>query len=273
MGKKRLRDTDLGDPGDSPAFHLIYRTYSGENLKGRPEWYSKAKCFQSLVVAARACSSLKSLTVLCDSTDLPRGVSECLSALDPVQFAVQVRFFNGVGNSGSLRRAIEMSRNFPAQDLVYLSEDDYLFRRDALALLVEVATQNRDIDYFSLYDHPDRYRRSDDVARSYRRPIVLSDGYFWRECESTCMSFAARAGTIRSDQLFLRAFLRIFPSIPHDRTMWRTLQSPLLLRRRRSLFSALPGLATHCEEDMLSPTIDWAKEAVGLIGDGADRLG
>ena len=64
------------------------------------------------------------------------------------------------GNSGSYRWALEHAVTaFDSDDVVYFVEDDYLHTRNAFAVLAAGVTVLDNIDYFTLYEHPNAYRR------------------------------------------------------------------------------------------------------------------
>jgi len=151
-------------------------------------------------------------------------------------------------------------------DVGYMCEDDYLHLPDALGVLYGIRPHLSLGTYVTLYDHPDRYRRGDDLPTN-GRSVELWGGRYWGAVESTAMTFAASIETARADRLLLDLAAR-FTHYPHDRAMWRTLQG-LGARRpvgwsrrpRRRLLSALPGLATHMEVDGFSAGTDWTDVA------------
>ena len=172
----------------------------------------------------------------------------------------------GIGNSRSylaaLERALMLGRD---DDLLYLCEDDYLYVPSAFEELVRAAKDVPQGTYLTLYDHPDRYTRTDD-ARTPGQPVAVFGDRHWRRVESTNMTFAVGTATLRPDQPVHQLFAR-YSSYPHDRAMWRTLQAlgvrrPLsLIRPRRQLFGAVPTLATHVEQQQLAPLVDWQEVA------------
>jgi len=174
----------------------------------------------------------------------------------------------GIGNSGSYRHALSrMAQADEDPEVVgYLCEDDYLHHPDALRVLEAIGPHLTLGTYVTLYDHPDRYRRDDDL-RTLGRPVEFWDGRHWGAVESTAMTFGTSMATFRADQPLLDLAAR-FTRYPHDRAIWRTLQGLGLCRPvtwarspRRRLLSALPGLATHMETDALGPGTDWAAVA------------
>lgn len=233
---------------------LIYRLYPVEQHKRRPPYHSKIRSLrsaaQSLVLAGG-----ERLHLLVDSDALP----EEYAAVIPARLDVTIELLGGLGNVGSYRRQMELARSFPPDDLVYLSEDDYLYRPEAFSALVAAAAELPHVDYFSLYDHPDRYTRDDDARLRGGKQLWVAGSQHWRWVESACMTYGARVHTLLADAALHDRFATR-GDYPDDRLMWRRLQgvgpgkwgAP-----RRRLASAVPSLATHMDEEFLAPVIDW----------------
>ncbi|MDQ4091405.1 MAG: hypothetical protein M3163_14055 [Actinomycetota bacterium] len=244
-----------------PALRVLYRAAPGGNRKTRPPWFSKWVCLGSFLRAV---------------DELPDGAVDltfmCDGPLDPVVVAAMNRYgkvevLNRLGNSKSYLHAVQSvtEATLPDESGVYLVEDDYLHLPDALSGLSAVLAEASAGTYLTLYDHPDRYTRTDDLPPR-GRGVELLGGRHWRRVESTNMTFATTVGTLRRDRRMHWASAR-FTGYPHDRALWRTVQG-LGWRRparwafgRRVLLGALPALATHCDDGMLAPTIDWHEVA------------
>ena len=253
---------------ESLRLHLIYRTYDGENERARPSWYSKAVALRSCLASAIDCQELADITILCDSPTMPVGFPRALNDFAPETrppIPVRVEYLGGIGNTASSLRSLELACRFPPRDLIYISEDDYLFEEAAFTELCFAAKNLPNVSYFSLYDHPDRYRREDDRRRRVSKPVMLAGHRHWRFAESTCMSFAARVETLRQDR-WVQAALARKANIPRDRRLWHILQSPLLGPRRRLLVTPIPSLATHAARDDLAPIVDWIAVAARYAG-------
>lgn len=243
----------------------IYRATPASNKKHRPEWFMKRSCLGSFLRAAEVGGiGHASILFLCDGP-LPEGV------VSTMERRGRVEQLGGIGNSQSylaaLRRAV--CSGLASDDIVYFVEDDYLHAPDALTCLGRAIADAPSGSYMTLYDHPDRYRQSDDL-RTPGRAVELFGDRHCRRVESTNMTFAARVGTLRRDRRLLALAAR-YTGYPHDRAMWRALQGlgpylPLRTRGRRVLFGAVPSLATHVEPDALAPGIDWRQ-----LSDDADE--
>ncbi len=232
--------------------HLIYRSSGATNLKNRPEFFDKTIALGSFLRAVEGIDIPHALLFLNDGpipeerARLMRGVGRVVE-------------LPGLGNSGSYLKAIAEATapGLADTDLVVLSEDDYLYLPAALRELVTAAEAIPEASYFTLYDHRDRYTRTDD-ADGGRARVYLAGGHHWRTVESTCMSFGARVRALRRD-----ARIHAWASrgvIPEDRAMWRRIQGygwRGLLRARHRLVSPIPTLATHMETEYLAPGVDW----------------
>jgi hypothetical protein len=72
-----------------------------------------------------------------------------------------------------------------------------------------------------------------------------TDACWWKTTNSTTMTFAARAKTLKHDWPFIQPY--VSERHPHDFPMWLELR-----RRGRLLVSPMPSYATHCETAWLA---------------------
>lgn len=240
-----------------PRLDIFYRSTGGESSEDRPSYYSKSLCLESMIAAARALEPAPTITFVNDGPMPEERVALMEGAGDVVSLP-------GLGNSGSYRRTLKMALDVPEDAVVYLAEDDYLYRRDALRKLAGAVGELPDIDYFTLYDHLDRYTRSDDAVGGLSR-VFLAAGHHWRSVESTCMTFAARAEALRHDSWVHRYCTR--RSAPDDRKLWRMTQGTTWYRwklPKRTLVGPVPSLATHMVTPFLAPAIEWEEVAEGV---------
>lgn len=251
--------------------HVVYRSSGSVNRKNRPDFFDKDLCLASFLRAMREAGA-PVRTVFLNDGPLPESRTRLMAA------AGEVVSGNGLGNGGSYRRAVDLARERAAVDgdLVYLSEDDYLYLPRAFAELRAAASALPEADYLSLYDHPDRYRRTDD-ADGGRPRVFLGGDRHWRSAESTCLSFAVRATVLAADAPLHHRMARA--EIPDDRGLWRRLQGlgrervRRAGRPRRLLVTPLPALATHMELEHLAPLVDWERAAAETREWAARNLG
>ena len=232
---------------------IYYRLCRAENPeKHRPAWYSKDRCLINFITARIEVSGGAEMTVLCDG--------EFPLVFDPTAYRpkkdqmILLKDESGgpIGNAASFRHAIRLATTpgFPDGDIVYFVEDDYLHTPDALVKLAEFFEEKHS-DYATLYDHPARYNGMDVLRESGER-IIHSKTHHWRTQESTCMTFAARVGTLREDSARITRYL--VGEHPQDRWMFVNLQ---VTNPHRRLWGPIPSLATHCETEWLAPCVNW----------------
>ncbi|MPQ97961.1 hypothetical protein GB931_08495 [Modestobacter sp. I12A-02628] len=222
--------------------HVVYRYYAGENMKDRPAGYSKTLCLQSFLRAVE--SADVDVTFLTDgpatSTDRP--------LMESVGTVVQLP---GVGMRGSYLAALRYatSGRWPDEDFVLFSEDDYLFRPDALVKLTRAVEALPDVDYLALYGGPPNPEVTTDNALNARVPAGWRtlppwevDGDRWVQIDNTTSSFGGRVGALTEDMGVFR-----FCMVPH-KNMLRDHDTGLLLQGYEPypyapLVKAMVGLA------------------------------
>ncbi|HXB96550.1 MAG TPA: hypothetical protein VNZ54_00765, partial [bacterium] len=214
----------------------IYRACNAEldpaDFKAeRPPWFDKRRCFQSLRQASQG-QDLK-IHVLFD------GDADC--AFARYLRAQPLAGFTGIdyrNNGLSLLACYELAESLD-DDSVYFLEDDYLHQPGSIGLLKEGLAAVPE-GLFTLYDHPDRYTRADDLDKGGRE-ILLTAGSHWRSSESTTCTVAMAYPVFRR----IRRDMMMFTN--HDRAMFRFLSTD----RGRTLYSALPGAASHLSKEFL----------------------
>ena len=286
----------MGDAVGDPAIHLIYRLYAGSNTKSRPSFFAKDNCFRSFL---RASSQLGSadLHLLVDGT-LPDDFRALAHSAD-----ASIHFLPSgqSGMRGSYRHALRMTWGspWPDDDVVYFSEDDYLYRLDAFVELRTFARSAPEIDYFTLQAAHPQHSYFTAPAGWHPEPPVSVGPISWHNVPSTTSSFGARLGRLRRDRVIFGAGMRPYrhrlldhetcltyqgcPPYTAKTTVWGTaggrlperlvknvLMAPfrthmqiLALRRRADpalLYAPLPELSSHLEFPFVDVEI-WAAEA------------
>lgn len=184
---------------------LVYRSYGGENMKGRPPFYSKALALASFVRAARATPAdvvfLNDGPVPAERLALMEGNGEVVALPG-----------GPVGMRASYRAALEVpvQRRWPGKDVVYFCEDDYLHQEGAFVELVRAAEELSQASYFALYastpQHPAFGPGAPFVApRGWEPSAPASVGSrTWVNVPSTASTFGARVSAITSDMPIFR---------------------------------------------------------------------
>lgn len=182
------------------TLHLVYRLYGGENVKGRPDFYSKRTCLASFLRAAEVAD--------CQVVALADGpIPDELRAMVGSQGRVIDVPGGPVGMRGSYLAALRLPdrMGWSDDDLVYFCEDDYLHDPQALVALKNAAVAIPAAGYFALYASTPRHPAfGQGVAFSapadwIERPAVEVDGRRWVNVPSTASTFGARVGTLRQD--------------------------------------------------------------------------
>ena len=237
---------------------VLCRSVGGDKSSGRPLFHSKIRCLHSLNRALQLSGITYEVEYLND-TVIP---GDRLSVMEKTG---RVTSLGGLGNSGSYRYALSRAVQ-STSDWVYFAEDDYLYCDDAFGVMWESLKAIPKCDYITLYDHPDRYTRSDDAAGG-RSHLAWAAGRHWRTVESTCMTFAARRNALARDAWAHR--LGTFPRTPRDREIWRLtlgLGKYCWKFPKRRLWSPMPSLATHMAASCMAYGVDWES-----VANAADR--
>lgn len=216
---------------------VLVRHCNSINSKARPDWFDKQKVFQNLVSTL---DDRCSLTVLFDGDPTNHFV-----AGHPVSI---VRFKAG-SDAGSFRKTLSFAEkqqsSWRPEDIVYFVEDDYV-HRPGWPQIIREAFDAKLGDLVSVYDHRDKYDGKQQCQLSFTRSC------HWRSTPSTTNTFAVRYGTLLQDLDLYKRFadpVRSAVCIDHERFL------ALLSEKGRRLVSSVPGFATHCENEYLSPCL------------------
>lgn len=163
-----------------------------------------------------------------------------------------IRFSYGSGGITFLHAAMMIKDSVVADEtMVYFVEDDYIHTEGSLRKLLE-GLSIEGVDYVTGYDHPDKYMKP--IQSTVTSQMWVTPSCHWRTTPSTTMTFATRAGVVRSDFGVYQEHCKT--GYPYDDEMFRALRS-----KGRTLISAIPAWSTHTEEAWLAPHVDW-KEVV-----------
>jgi hypothetical protein len=263
------------------TLRIVYRSSQSPG-KNRPSFFEHRLGLLSFLRALAAYEGECHVTFLNDGP-IPDDRLELMQGMG------ELFPLTGIGNSPSYRQGLAyLERTAADDDLVYMVEDDYLHREEALNVLAAAARELPDVDYFSLYAGPPDYHGRDDQDRRPR--TFTAPAGTWRTVESMTMTFAARMGTLRQDSWI--HWLGTQKPFPDDRRIWHVTQGlgphrllsaaagvdipardGLVLRhlvkgllagrerRRRLLVARVEPLATHAEAGVLAPGVDWEEVA------------
>ena len=108
-----------------------------------------------------------------------------------------------------------------------------------------------DIDYLTLYDHPDKYTAAYEKLSS---KLYRTKSCHWRTTPSTTNTYAMRWSTLRSHLSIHRQYSKDV-KISKDHAKFCELK-----KLGATLISCIPGYSSHIESNNESPCIDWEKQ-------------
>ena len=195
---------------------------------------------------------------------------------------LEVVRLDGEGNLATFERQLAILTSQGAAEAVYLAEDDYLYLPGALEQMVAFLDGNADADFVSPYDHPDHYEGG---VHPERMPLRVFGGRHWRGADSSCLTFLTRRETLAATRRVWSTYgrgnhdlsmglaltkqvvrnpLRMTRLLASDPLMFRLAlnswwfsPAETLLGRRWSMWTPVPGLATHMESSRIAPGVDW----------------
>lgn len=181
--------------------HAIYRSVDSVNTKRRPPGYSKLTCLYSFLRAREACPAPGELLFLNDGPIPPAEVAAMQSAGEIVP-----------ATGHELHRSywtavhLALARDWADDDIVYLGEDDYLYRREMFIGLRDAADRLPADAYLAPYATIG-YEMPNGRAlhAQLRRPsapderLTEAGGAVWHRALSHTSSFAVRVGALKAD--------------------------------------------------------------------------
>jgi hypothetical protein len=192
--------------------------------------------------------------------------------------------FDRIGNAATFIKQVDILLNQTDSDVVYFAEDDYFYLQNGLASMLQCLTEGKDVDFISPYDHLDSYILPLHKSREW---IKVSASHHWRTTASTCLTFLTRQQTLAQCEAVFRSYANgnddcsIWLSLTKYRVFdpfafgqyaihrlvgwtkvpkaWLYCWRQILFGRKRALWVPIPGIATHMNRDLLSPSVDWCE--------------
>jgi hypothetical protein len=199
--------------------HIIYRSYGGENLKGRPDYYTKLLSLTSFIRSFRQLDSGVAEVIFLNDGPIPQD------RLRMMEQCGEVVAKSNMGLQGSWEATLAMpaERAWPENDLVWLAEDDYLYLPHALNGLIAAAEAYPAASYFGLYAMvgsrlPNGGSSDDRVpseAQWLQAETKLVNGHTWRSATSTTATFGARVRPLVEDRTMMRLAIKAGGSWDH----------------------------------------------------------
>lgn len=224
---------------------IVYRISDAGYNKVKPNYINNEACLKNF------CNIffdyLYDITILADNCS-EDTINIIKKYVDPINIE-KVSVGHG---AGTFNLALDKALKYDDDEIVYFVENDYLHRHGSPQILKEGFDTG--YHYVALYDHPDKYMNGanplvEDGGEVTR--VLLTDNCHWKLTNSTTMTFAAKAGTLKEDESILRSFTQ--GSYPRDFDMFLALRD-----KQRGLVTPIPGYSTHGETAWLSPLIDWS---------------
>lgn len=149
-----------------------------------------------------------------------------------------------LGNKNSYIYCLEYAYKYAQEyKYIYFLEDDYFHKLFWNLYLNDGLHISDNSCVVSLYDHPDRYTRDDDLVYDAEKHIFMGDLSHWRYAESTTCTWAT------SSELFIKIYTLATHYGIQDRKFFRTIKKECDV----NLLTALPGISTHLHEPYISP--------------------
>ncbi len=212
---------------------LYYRISDNSYEKEKVAGATKERCLENFVRAFKYADA--DLTVIADKCQKP--------LLDFLRSRNGFKLIEtDLGNAGSLRFAIKKAIELDDSEVVYFSEDDYFHNYDetetSLCASLIQQIQKRS-EYFTLYDHPDKYMDSYNGGE-YSKVIRTASSH-WRYTISTCMTFGTTVAHLKADWEIWEKYTE--GHHPVDHFIFKDLRE---LKKRR-LAVCIPGQACHMD--------------------------
>ena len=220
--------------------HCNFSTQSAH--KPRPDWFDREKIFDSFI------STLDKRVEYTAFHDSGNGNIEdhFLNNKDVNKVSML-----GGNDAQSFLNVLNyiIDQNYEDDDIIYFLEDDYLHREGWIDIMLE-GFEYIGADYYTLYDHPDKYYLS--MYEELQSKIIATPSIHWRTTPSTTNTYACKIKTLkRHFDIHVNSCDLVEKwTKDHDKFTY-------LWNIGSNLVSCIPGYSTHVEGNMLSPTIKW----------------
>lgn len=225
---------------------IFYRISDSGYKKDKPLYINNKNCLNNFckhfdisdiyIIADNV--SDKTYEMICENIDK--------SQIEKVSMGNGARTFNL-----ALDKAIELRD----EEYIYFVENDYLHKPNSKNILIEGLSLGA--PYVTLYDHPDKYIDPTIGGNPFCKGgaentrVYLSKSVHWKITNSTTMTFASTAKTLKQDEAILRKWTA--DAHPNDFQMFLELAR----NNNQFLISSIPGYCTHGETRWLSPLDNW----------------
>lgn len=222
---------------------VFLRQYNKANLRKqnvRPDWFSYKKCYHSIKNAD------VDLTILLDGTKSNHHFD-----FDDGDNIIE---YSGGSDAASFKFCLSamLNSNLQDDDIIYIVEDDYMHHHN-WELVMKEAFDNFNVDYVTLYDHPDKYFLP--MYDQLQSKILYTQTVHWRTTPSTCNTYAGKWKTFKKHwDIHMKYCSPEYTHDGYDHTKFIDLWN-----QGSNLISSIPGYSTHCETPFLSPLVNWSE--------------
>ena len=225
--------------------HCYYSKIQELPDRVRPSWFNKIKVFENFKNTLNP--DLINYTIVYD---------EFYGSIDKTFLAKEknVEIIKCGNECDSFLKTLEIiqSKNLSDDTIVYLLEDDYLHRPGWSEVMLEGFEINS--HYLTLYDF-DFF-----IAKGWLCEIFTTPSSHWRAVPATTNTFACKYKTLIEDIEIQKEYsiygIREMDEYSYSRDYNKFWE---LQKQERYLISPMPGWSTHCDENHISPVIDWKK--------------
>lgn len=203
----------------------------------------------------------------------------------------------GIGNRGTLLRQFEVLCEQKDAELVYASEDDYVYHPNSFQDVVAFMRNHPEADFLTPYYHPDYENLS---IHRHREKVVQLGGKTWKTVKSTTGTFVTSRTCLRETHHVFKTFLKpIFSRKLNmsDLSIWLVITKhnvfnpwcwltwpfkslfigwslfaawclcwrQILFGKRYHLWSPYPSICTHLSERFYPSGYDWKQELNDLV--------
>jgi hypothetical protein len=226
-------------------FYSHHQVSGSEGLrKSRPNWFDYEKCFTNLLKSISGCHNIR-LNVIMDGNIKDNWI---------YKYQDMYNWHEIIGGNMNTvtQKSYQIIKDYicDTNDIIYILENDYLHINNWHNKVQTLYRELQNITYVSLYDHMDKYTHPM-YANLVSRIWTTSD-HHWRSTPSTCGSY------LTTKEIFLSDYDdHTGVTVPiGDHHKWLYLNN----KKQRLVITPVPGLSTHCMNNLMSPTIMWDQE-------------
>jgi len=203
----------------------------------RPDWFNKIKVFENFKNTID--TSLANYTIVYD---------EFYGSIDKTFLGLEknVEVINCGSECDSFLGTLEIIQ------IIYFLEDDYLHKPNWCDMILEGFTLNP--SYLTLYDF-DFF-----IEKGYLSEIFATKNSHWRAVPATTNTFACKYKTLIEDLEIHKKYssddaIKEKDGFHFSRDYEKFWE--LADKQKKYIISPMPGWSTHCDNNHLSPIIDW----------------